>query len=105
MDDIYKNIEEYNPNKKRKILVVFDNLIADMLSNKYPVLTELFIRGRKLNISCFYYTTLFCSPKKYYTKSHTILSRKFQINETFNKSYVIIHQTLTLTLKSLGGSI
>ena len=72
MDDIYKNIEEYNPNKKRKILVVFDNLIADMLSNKYPVLTELFIRGRELNISCFYYTTLFCSPKKYCTKSHTI---------------------------------
>ena len=34
MDDIYKNIEEYNPNKKRKILIVFDNMIADMLSNK-----------------------------------------------------------------------
>ena len=34
MDDIYKNIEEYNPNKKRKILIVFDNMIADMLTNK-----------------------------------------------------------------------
>ena len=34
MDDIYKNIEEYNPNKKRKILIVFDDMIADMLSNK-----------------------------------------------------------------------
>ena len=34
MDDIYKNIEEYNPNKKRKILIVFDDTIADMLSNK-----------------------------------------------------------------------
>ena len=34
MDDIYKNIEKYNPNKKRKILIVFDNMIADMLSNK-----------------------------------------------------------------------
>ena len=34
MDDIYKNIEEYNPNKKCKILIVFDNMIADVLSNK-----------------------------------------------------------------------
>ena len=34
MDDIYKNIEEYNPNKKRKILIVFDDVIAEMLSNK-----------------------------------------------------------------------
>ena len=34
MDDIYKNIEEYNPSKKRKILIVFDDMIADMLSNK-----------------------------------------------------------------------
>ena len=34
IDDIYKNIEEYNPNNKRKILIVFDGMIADMLSNK-----------------------------------------------------------------------
>ena len=34
MDDIYKNIEEYNPNKKREILIVFDDMIADMLSDK-----------------------------------------------------------------------
>ena len=47
MDDIYKNSEEYNPNKKRKILIVFDDMIADMLSNgKFnPIVTELFIRG------------------------------------------------------------
>ena len=52
MGDTYKNIEEYNPDKKRKILVVFDYMIADMLSNKKlnPIATELFIRGRKLNI-------------------------------------------------------
>ena len=36
MDDIYKNIEEYNPNKKPKILMVFDDMISDMLSNKKP---------------------------------------------------------------------
>ena len=34
MDDIYQNLEEYNPNKKRKILIVFDDMIAGMLSNK-----------------------------------------------------------------------
>ena len=34
MDDIYKNIDEYNPNKKRKISIVFDDMIADMLTNK-----------------------------------------------------------------------
>ena len=44
MDDIYKNIEECNPNKKQKILIVFDDMIADMLSNKKlnPIVTELF---------------------------------------------------------------
>ena len=53
MDDIYKNIEGYNPNKKRKILIVFDDMIADILSNKQlnQVVTELVIRGKKLNIS------------------------------------------------------
>ena len=58
MDNIYKNIEEYNPNKKRKILIVFDDTIADMLSNKKlnPIVTELFIRGRKLNISLVFIT-------------------------------------------------
>ena len=58
MDDIYKNIEDYSTNKKRKILIAFDDMIADMLSNKKldPVVTELFIRGRKLNISLVFIT-------------------------------------------------
>ena len=49
IDDIYKNIEEYNPNKERNILIVFD-IIADMLNNKKlnPIVTESFIRNRKL---------------------------------------------------------
>ena len=58
MDGIYKNIEENNPIKKQKILIVFDDMIADMLSNKKlnPKLTELFnkkTRGKKLNIYHF----------------------------------------------------
>ena len=57
-DDIYKNIEEYNPKKKQKILIVFDDMIADVLSNQKlnPIVTELFIRGRKLNIYLVFIT-------------------------------------------------
>ena len=53
MDNIYKNIEECSPDKECKLLIVFDDIIAEMLSNKKfnPILTELFISGRKLNIS------------------------------------------------------
>ena len=52
MDDIYKNTEEYNVNKKRKIFIVFRDMIADILSNKKInwIVTELFIKGRKPNI-------------------------------------------------------
>ena len=57
-DDINKNIEEYNPNKKRKILIVFDDVIADMLNNKKcnSIVTELFTRGRKLKNSLVFIT-------------------------------------------------
>ena len=52
MDYIYKDIEDYNPNNKRKILIIFDDLIADMLSNRKPnpIVTESLARDRKLNI-------------------------------------------------------
>ena len=53
MQDVYKSIEEYCLGKKRKVLTVFDGVIADMINNKKLnlVVTELFIRGRKFNIS------------------------------------------------------
>ena len=58
MQDVYKNIEDYNPTKNRKVLIVFDDLIADMINNKKvnPIVTELFTRGRKLNISIVFIT-------------------------------------------------
>ena len=68
MDNIYKNIKEYSPNKKRKILIVFDDMIVDMLSNKLLnlIVTELFIRGIKLNISLVFITqSWFAVSKKY----------------------------------------
>ena len=67
MQDVYKNIEKYNLGKKRKVLIVFDDMIADMINNKilYPVVTELFIRGRKLNISIVFITqSYFKVPKE-----------------------------------------
>ena len=66
MDEIYKNIEEYNPNKIGEILIVFDDIIADTLSNKKldPILTELFIRGKKLNISRVLITQSYSSAPK-----------------------------------------
>ena len=53
MHNVYKNIDNYNPDKENKILIVFDDMIADMINNKKlnSIVTELFIRGRKLNIS------------------------------------------------------
>ena len=66
MQDVHKNIDDYNPRKKCKVLMVFDDMIADMINNKKldSVVTELFIRGRKLNISIVFITqSYFKVPK------------------------------------------
>ena len=66
LDNIYKIIQEYSSNGKRKILIVFDDMIADMLSNvrPNPMVTEGFIRGRELNISLVFITqSCFTVPK------------------------------------------
>ena len=58
MSNVYKNINYYNPDKENKIFVVFDDMIADMIHNKKlgSIVTELFIRGRKLNMSLGFIT-------------------------------------------------
>ena len=67
--DIYKDIEEYNWNKKHKILLAFDDVIADMLSNKKlnSIVTESFVRGKKLNIFFFFlllwHNPIFCCAR------------------------------------------
>ena len=66
MQNVYKNIENYNPRKNRKVLIVFDDMIADTINNKKlnSIVTELFIRGRKLNISIVFITqSYFKVPK------------------------------------------
>ena len=66
MQDVYKNIEDYNPIKTHKVFIIFDDMIADMINNNKlnPIVTELFIRGRKLNISIVFITeSYFKVPK------------------------------------------
>ena len=66
MQDVYKNIDEYNIDKERKRIIVFDDMIADMINDKKlnSIVTELFIRGRKWNISLVFITqSYFKVPK------------------------------------------
>ena len=66
MHDVYKNIDDCNPDKENEILIVFDDMIADMIHNKKlnSIVTELFIRGIKLNISLVFITqSYFKVPK------------------------------------------
>ena len=63
MDDVYKNIDDCNPNRKTKILIVFDDTIADIMTNKkfQDIIKEIFIRCRKLNISLVFITQSYFS--------------------------------------------
>ena len=75
MNDTYENIEEYNPNKEHKVLILFNDTIAAMLINKkfQQLVTELFISSRKLNISIvFFHKILLCCTKIYQTKFHSL---------------------------------
>ena len=66
MDDVYNNIDYYNPNRKRKILIVFDDMIADIMPSKkfQAIVKELFIRQRKLNISFVFIPQFYLSVPK-----------------------------------------
>ena len=58
MHNVYENIDDYNPDKQNNLLTVFDDMIADMIHNKKlkSIVSELFMRGRKLNISLVFIT-------------------------------------------------
>ena len=93
MQDVYEDINEYNIDKERKILIVFDDMIADMINNKKlnSIVTELFIRGRKLNISLVFITqSYFKVPKDVRLNTNHFLSQKVRrelqkTKENFNK--------------------
>ena len=99
MDDIYKNTEDHNPSKKRKILIVLNDMIADILSNKklYRIVTELFIRGRKLNIISLVFITqsYFAVPKYIRLNSTHYFLLKILNKRELIKLHVIILQILT----------
>ena len=66
MHKVYKNIDNYNLNKENKILIVFDDMIADMINKKKlnSIVTELFIRCRKLNISLVFISQSYVKVQK-----------------------------------------
>ena len=66
MYGVSESIDDYNPNRKRKILIVFDDMIADIMKNKnfQAIIKELFIRCRKLNTSLVFITKSYFSVPK-----------------------------------------
>ena len=76
IDNVYENLEDYNPIKKRRLLIVFDDMIADMESNKKlsHIFVELFLIGRKLNISLVFISQSFFNMPawSYETKCDTL---------------------------------
>ena len=74
MDDVYENIDDYNPNRKKK-LTVFDDMIADIMINKkfQTIIKQLFIRCRKLNILLVFITQSYFSVfKRCHIKFNTL---------------------------------
>ena len=63
MDDVYENIDDYNPSRKREILIVLNDMIADIMTNKkfQALIEELFIRCRKANILLVFITQSYFS--------------------------------------------
>ena len=116
MHDVYKNINYYNSDKENKILIVFDDIIADMINNKKltSVVTELFIRGRKLNIFLVCLTQLFFKVPKDVKVNTTYFSiskipnkrelREIAINDSSDisaKDFINIYRNCTVELYSL----
>ena len=89
MHDVYKNIREYNLDKENKILIVFDDMIADMIHNKKlnSIVTELFIGGRKLDISLIFITESYLKVPKdvRLNTSHFFIAKIPELQQTEKK--------------------
>ena len=74
MDDVYEDIDNYNPKRNKKVLIVFDDMIADIMTNKrfQAIIKELFIRCRKLNISLVFITQSYFCSKRCQIKHNTL---------------------------------
>ena len=98
MDDVYKNVNDYNPNRKRKILIVFDDMFANIMTNKkcQAIIKEIFIRCRKLNISILFLKQFSLSVPKYLKlNSTTFLIMRISKKENCTRLQLIILQILT----------
>ena len=97
--DIYKDIEEYNANKKRKILITFDDMIANMLNIKKlnPIVTELFLIGRKLNIYLVFIAKSYFPLNLIRLNSMPYFVLKVP-SKSFHKLCLIIYQILTFKI-------
>ena len=106
MDDIYENINNYNPNRKRKILIVFDDMIADIMTNKkfQSIIKELFIRCRKLNISLVFITqSYFSVPKDVRLNStHSLIMRN---NNRIELQNIVLNHSVDIDYNNLRGFI
>ena len=101
MEDVYKIIDEYNIDKERKILIVFDDMIADMINNKKlnSIVTEFFIRCTKLNIFLVFITqSYFKIPKDVKLNTTHFFIMKIPNKESFNKLHQILHKILALKI-------
>ena len=91
MDDVYENIDDYNPNRKRKKLIVFDDMIADIMANKkiQSIIKDLFIRCRKPNISLVFITqSYFFVPKDVRLNSvHYLIMKIYNRRELQNIAF------------------
>ena len=104
MCNVYRNINYYNPDKENKILIVSDDMIADMIQNKKlnSINTELFIRGRKLNISLGFITqSYFKVPKDFRLNSTNLFVTKM-LRKTGLHQIAINHQILVLKILSIS---
>ena len=93
MDDVYGNIDDYNPSRKRKIVIVFVYMIADIMTEIkfHAIIKELFIRCRKLNISLVFIAQSYFSV----TKDVTLNSTHYLIMKINNKRELKILQKVT----------
>ena len=86
MDDVYEDIDNYNPKRNKKVLIAFDDMIADIMTNKrfQAIIKELFIRCRKLNTRFYHSILLFCS-KRCQIKFNSLLNNENQQQERITK--------------------
>ena len=104
IDDVYENIDDYNPTRKRKKLIVFDDMIADIMTNKkfQTIIKELFTRCRKLNISLvFIAQSYFSIPKDVRLNSTHYLIMKIKKEKNYRILQLITLQILSRFYKNL----